>query len=116
MWIQQNVETAVIVLGCRQDMEIEIDRFEMARAQIAEVGCSCVLVSRFDVLEQCLLERSVQLSTSQLSSNTKADWKLLQQHIVCALVHATTARQFIMHYELGVTSFCFMFAEVFLHG
>ena len=32
-----------IMLGCRQDMEIEIDRFEMARAQIAEVGCSCVL-------------------------------------------------------------------------
>ena len=34
------------MLGCRQDMEIEIDRFEMARAQIAEVGCSGVLVSR----------------------------------------------------------------------
>lgn len=56
MWIQQYVETAVIMLGCRQDMEIEIDRFEMARTLIAEVGCSCVLVSRFDVLEHCLLE------------------------------------------------------------
>lgn len=42
----EHVETAVIMLGCRQDMEIEIDRFEMARAQIAEVGCSGVLVSR----------------------------------------------------------------------
>ncbi len=51
------METAVIMLGCRQDMEIEIDRFEMARTLIAEVGSSCVLVSRFDVLEHCLLER-----------------------------------------------------------
>ncbi len=46
-------------------MEIEIDRFEMARAQIAEVGCSCVLVSWLDVLEHC-----PQLSTSQLSDMT----------------------------------------------
>ena len=57
--------SAVITLGCRQDMEIEIDRFEMARAQIAEVGCSCVLVSWLDVLEHC-----PQLSTSQLSDMT----------------------------------------------
>lgn len=46
-------------------MEIEIDRFEIARAQIAEVGCSCVYVSQFDMLEHC-----PQLSISQLSDMT----------------------------------------------
>ncbi len=71
----EHVDSAVIMLGCRQDMEIEIDRFEVARAQIAEVGCSCVLVSWFDVLEHCLLEHCLlehcfRLSTSQLSDMT----------------------------------------------
>jgi len=76
----EHVDSAVIMLGCRQDMEIEIDRFEVARAQIAEVGCSCVLVSWFDVLEHCLLEHCLlehcllehcfRLSASQLSDMT----------------------------------------------
>lgn len=111
-------------------MEIEIDRFEMARAQIAEVGRSCVLVSRFDVLEHCLLKCCPRLSTSQLSDMTGqshpkdvlkfiAAGNVLHEYVACAHVHATTARLVLVHImdkAWGIASLCFTFAEVFLHG